>query len=269
MADRPRDHTVPGGGPSMAPAVVLGPEPDDAERARTMAAAITTGTLGTLAIDPPGTPFGSVSPFGLDDAGRPVICISELAEHTRNLRNDARASMLVVEPTAPGGDPLAAGRVTLLGRGVEVDESGREAAKAIHLAANPHAAGYVDYGDFSFWRLEVDAIRYVGGYGRMSWIDAAAWAAARPDPVATFAAGAVEHLNADHADALLLMAQTLAGRGSVTTATAVGIDRLGLELVAVGPDGPGRIRLAFAEPAATPDAIRAATVTLAKAARSA
>jgi putative heme iron utilization protein len=177
--------------------------------------------------------------------------------------------MLIVEPTAPGGDPLAAGRVTLLGRGVEVDEAGREEAKAIHLAGNPHAAGYVDYSDFSFWRLEVDAIRYVGGYGRMSWIDAAAWAAARPDPVAGFGAGAVEHLNAVHADALLLMAQVLAGRPTATKATAVGIDRLGLELVAVGPDGPGRVRLAFDEPATTSEAIRAATVTLAKAARGA
>lgn len=268
MAERPRDHTVPGGGPSMAPQVVLGPEPSDAERARTMVAAITTGTLGTLAIDPAGTPFGSVAPFGLTDDGVPVICISELAEHTRNLRADARASMLVVEPTAAGGDPLAAGRVTLLGRGVEVDAAGREEAKATHLAGNPHAAGYVDYGDFSFWRVEVDAIRYVGGYGRMSWITAGDWAAARPDPVATFGAGAVEHLNADHADALLLMARHLAGRATATTATAVGIDRLGLELVAIGDDGPGRVRLAFDEPATTPEAIRAATVTLARAARS-
>lgn len=267
MTERPRDHTVPGGGPSMAPQVVLGEEPTDAERARTMAAAITTGTLGTLAVDPAGTPFGSVAPFGLDDDGRPVICISELAEHTRNLRNDERASMLIVEPTPAGGDPLAAGRVTLLGRGVEVDAAGRDAAKAIHVAANPHAAGYVDYGDFSFWKVEVDAIRYVGGYGRMSWITAADWAAARPDPVAAFGAGAVEHLNADHADAILLMAQTLGGRSTVTRATAVGIDRLGLELVAVGTDGPGRIRLAFPEPATTPEAIRAATVHLANAAR--
>ena len=152
---------------------------------------------------------------------------------------------------------------------MQVGDEGREAAKAVHLAGNPHAAGYVDYGDFSFWRLEVEAIRFVGGYGRMSWVDAAGWAAARPDPVATFGAGAVQHLNDDHADALLLMAQTLGGRPTVTAATAVGIDRLGLELVAVGPDGPGRVRLVFDQPATTPDQIRGATVTLARAARAA
>lgn len=267
MSTRPPDHTVPTGGPSMAAPVVFGKAPDDAELARTLAAAVTVGTLGTLALDPPGTPFGSVAPFGLDDHGRPVILISELAEHTKNLRADPRASMLVVEPGTPGGDPLAAGRVTLLGRGVEVDDAGRAEAKAVHLAGNPNAAGYAEYGDFSFWRLEVEAVRFVGGYGRMSWVDAAGWEAARPDPVAPFAAGAVEHLNADHADALLLMAQVLGGRPGVTRATATGVDRLGLELMAVGPDGPGRVRLAFDEPATTPDAIRQATIALTKAAR--
>ena len=251
----------------MAAPVVLGVEPDDAERARTLAAAVTVGTLATLALDPPGTPFGSVTPFGLDDDGRPVICISELAEHTRNLRHDSRASMLIAEPHSPGGDPLASGRVTLLGRAVEIDDAGREAAKSIHLAGNPHASGYVDYGDFAFWRLEVEAVRFVGGYGRMSWVDAPAWTAARPDPVATFATGAVAHLNADHADALLLMARVLGARPGVTRATATGIDRLGLELLAIGPDGPGRVRLAFDTPATTPDEIRLATVALANDAR--
>lgn len=269
MMTTPTDHAVPGGGPSMAAPVVLGDEPDDAERARTLAAAVTVGTLATLALDPPGTPFGSVAPFGLDDAGRAVLCISALAEHTRNLRADARASLLIAEAVPAGGDPLAAGRVTVLGRGVEVDDAGRAESRAVHLASNPQAAYYADYGDFSFWRIEVEAVRFVGGYGRMSWVDAASWASARPDPVATFAASAVEHLNVDHADALVAMARVLGGRPEVTVATATGIDRLGLELSAIGPDGIGHVRLGFDEPAITPDAVRLATVRLAGAAREA
>jgi hypothetical protein len=264
------DHQLPpGSAPTTAPPpVVVGAEPGDAERARTLAAGVAVGTLSTLALDPAGTPYGSVAPFGLDDDGTPVLCISELAEHTRNLRADPRSSLLVAEATAaPGSDPLAVGRVTLLGRAVEVGRDGRDEARRVHLAGNAHAAAYVDYGDFSFWRLEVDAIRYVGGYGRMSWIDVAGWAAARPDPVAPFAAGVVEHLNDDHADACLLLVQRLGGRVDATGATVVGVDRLGLELVAAGPGGAGRVRLGFAGPVATPEEVRAATVALVHEAR--
>ena len=120
--------------------------------------------------------------YGLDDKGCPTFFVSTMAEHTHNLDADPRASLLVVEDTPPGADPLASGRVTLLGVAVEVsDPDERAAARAGYLAANP-AAFYVDYGDFQCMRLTVTDVRYVGGFGRMSWVDAAAYAAARPDP---------------------------------------------------------------------------------------
>lgn len=266
------DHQPPPGSAPVAapPPVVIGAEPDDAERARTMAAGVTVGTLSTLAGDPPGTPFGSVAPFGLDDDGTPVLCVSELAEHTRNVRSDPRASLLIAEAAMkPAGDPLALARVTLRGRAVEVGPDDRGEARGIHLAGNPYASAYVDYGDFSFWRLEVEAVRYVGGYGRMSWVDAAGWAAARPDPIALVADGVIEHLNDDHADACLLLAQRIGGRTDATSAVAVGVDRLGLELMAVGPSGAGRVRLGFAAPVATSEEVRAATVALVREARGA
>jgi len=265
----PTDHDVPAGAPAGFPPVVLGREASDAERARTLAATATTGVLSTIARDQTGTPFGSLAPFGLDASGRPVLCISELAEHTRNLRADPRASLLVARPPAPGADPLAQPRLTLVGRAVPVPDAEAADARAAHLAGNPHAAGYVDYGDFSLWRLEVDSIRYVGGYGRMSWVDLPAWQAAEPDPVDPFAAGAVDHLNADHADACLLMVQRLAGRNDAEAAVVTGLDRYGLDLVATGPSGPGRVRLGFDEPVSTPSEVRAATVALARRAREA
>jgi heme iron utilization protein len=269
----PTDHDVPQAtrdapGAPLAP-VVLGQETTDAERSRTLAASVTTGVLSTVAVDEDGIPYGSLAPFGLDGRARPVFCISELAEHTRNLRADARASLLVARPAAPGADPLANARLTLLGRCVEVPDEDVGEARAAHLAGNPHASYYVDFGDFSLWRLEVSAIRYVGGYGRMSWVDVDGWNAAEPDPVEPYAAGAIEHLNADHADACLLMAQHLGQRPDATTAVVTGIDRYGLDLVATGPGGPGRVRLGFDEPVATPDAIRGATVTLTRRAREA
>lgn len=270
MTSPPRDHGAPATGAPTGPRpVVVGPEPDDAERARTLAAGVTIGMLSTLAREPEGTPFGSVAPYALDERGRPVLCISELAEHTQNLHRDPRCSLLIAESVAPGGDPLAVGRVTLLGAAAIVPDDEREAAKAVHLAGNPHAAYYIDYTDFSLWRIEVEALRFVGGYGRMSWVDAPAWSAAEPDPVAPLAAGVVEHMNADHAAANLLIAQALGGRADATSATCVGVDRYGIELVAQGGEGTGRVRIGFASPATTSDEVRAEVVALVHQAKSA
>jgi len=263
-----RTSTTAAAGPDrpVAP-VVRGREPTDAEHARTLAAEVSTGVLSTLGRNPAGSPFGSLAPFGLDGAGRPVLCISELAEHTRNLQADARSSLLVTRPVAPGSDPLAAARLTLIGSTSPVPDDEVAVARDVHLAGNPHAAGYVDYGDFSLWRLSVEVVRYVGGYGRMSWVDVPAWRAAEADPVAAVAAGAVTHLNDDHADACLLMARHLGDRPDAVRAVVVGLDRYGLDLRVVGAEGTGRVRLGFDEPVATGPAIRDATVALTRRAR--
>src|SRR4051794_32886006 len=102
------------------------PTPTHAEQARTLAARVTTGTLATIALDPAGFPYGSFVTFGLD-GGSPAFLISEMAEHTRNLRADSRTSLLVAEPGT--GDPLARARVTLIGRVREAAGSERERAR--------------------------------------------------------------------------------------------------------------------------------------------
>src|SRR5438128_4171963 len=116
------------------------PTPSHAEQARTLAARVTTGTLCTLALEPAGFPYGSFVTFGLD-GGSPVFLISELAEHTRNLRADERSSLLVAEPGT--GDPLARARVTLVGRTRPI--AATERARDAYLAAHPGAAYYVDF----------------------------------------------------------------------------------------------------------------------------
>lgn len=249
--------------------VIIGMEPSDAERARTLAAGRVQGTLGTVAREPEGTPFVSVAPFGIGGDGAPILCISEMAEHTMNLRLDPRCSLLISEIVDEGADPLAAGRVTLLGTAAVVDDADREAAKAAHLAGNPHASYYVDFGDFHLWRVAVDSIRFVGGYGRMSWVSPELWAAAEADPVSGSASGAIAHLNDDHADSLLLIAQVTGGRTDATTATALGLDRYGLDLLATGPTGAGRVRVPWPTEVSTPAEIRSASVELVKAARAA
>ncbi len=241
------------------------PTPTHGERARTLAAAIPTGTLCTIATDPAGAPYGSLVTFAMDGPA-PVFFISELAEHTKNLRVDTRASLLVAE--SGDGDPLAKGRVTLLGHARALaDGRERDVAKDAYLSRHPNAAYYIDYSDFGFWRLDVESVRYIGGYGRMSWVDIADWRAGQPDPIAPHANGIIDHMNADHADAMIAFCRALTRATDTTAATMTGVDRYGFEMSALTGRGPRPIRLAFPEPIATPEDARRAMVALVRRAR--
>lgn len=265
-------HVIPGYDPGREPAEPFtnpAPEPSHAERVRTLVAGQTRGALSTLAVDPPGTPFGSIVTYGLDGRGRPVSFVSTLAEHTRNLLADPRASLLVLEAVPDGADPLAGGRATLLGRMERVaDEAQAEAAKAAYLAANPQAF-YVAYGDFLCVRLEVEHVRYVGGFGRMSWVDPEGYATAEPDPLAPHAADIVGHMNADHAGAIVELCHAYAGRADVTAARMTAVDRYGFEVVADvdGPRQQAAFRVGFRTEQATPDGVRRELVGMLHAAR--
>ena len=207
-------------------------EPSHAERARTLVASQSRGALSTIALDPPGMPFGSVVTYGIDVEGRPSFFVSTLAEHTRNLDADPRASLLVVEETPAGADPLASGRVTLVGTVAEVtDSEERAAARTGYLAANP-SAFYVDYGDFRCLRLDVTGVRYVGGFGRMSWVDTDAYRAAGADPLHSTASAIIGHMNADHAHALVTLCHHFAHRTDVKAASMTAVDRYGFDVVA-------------------------------------
>jgi len=268
-------HIIPGWDPTAAPAADAvdaappAPEPSHAERARTLVASRPQGALSTIGLEPAGTPFGSVVTYGLDPVGAPVFFVSTMAEHTRNLDADARASLLVVEDTPAGADPLASGRVTLLGTVAEVtDPDERAAARAGYLAANPNAF-YVDYGDFRCMRLAVTDVRYVGGFGRMSWVDAPAYADAQPDPLAPAASAIVAHMNADHADALVTLCHHFAARPDVVGASMTAVDRYGFEVVAeLGGDRREALRIGFGGEQQTADEVRAELIAMLATARS-
>ena len=227
------------------------------------------GALSTLAADPVGYPFGSVVSFGLADDGDPLFFVSLMAEHTQNALRDPRASLLVTEPVPDGADPLASGRVTLLGLLAPVDDDGREVARERYLAANPAASYYIEFGDFTFLRLAVDHVRYVGGYGRMSWVDATDYAVAEPDPLVGAAAGIIQHMNDDHADAQMLFCRHFARLPDTVSASMSAVDRYGFELVAVSPEHRTPVRLAFATECTTGDEVRRAMVAMVAEARSA
>lgn len=239
------------------------PTPTHAERARTLVAQGRTATLCTIGQDPAGYPYGSFVMFALDDAS-PVVLISDLAEHTKNLRRDPKSSLLVAE----GGhvDPLANGRVTLLGQWEEL-EDGASDARAAYLATHPGAAYYADFEDFHVWRMRVEAIRYIGGYGRMSWVEPGAWLAATHDPIAESAAGIMAHMNDDHGDALDLYCRVFSKAAEFSAVTMTGIDRYGFEMSLATPDGQRPVRLAFPRPICDATEARAALVAMVRAAR--
>lgn len=266
MSQRPSGHDVPsgaeGGAPAGSPGGAPPPEPSHAERCRTLVASQTRGTLCTLATQPDGYPYGSVASYALDERGDPLFFVSLMAEHTQNALRDPRGSLLVSEPVPDGADPLASGRATLLGDLSEVPEAERAGVRDRYLAATPTAAYYIDFGDFTFYRLAVRDIRYVGGYGRMSWVDAASYAAAEPDPLVGAAAGIIGHMNADHAEAQVLFCRHLAARPDTTEASMSAVDRYGFEMVAVSPAGRAAVRLGFPAPCSSAEEVRAAMVSL-------
>ncbi len=240
------------------------PEPSFAERVRTMLHRGRTGALSTWSAKFEGYPFGSIMPYGVAPDGSPTFFVSSLALHTKNLRRDPRASLLVGATAAE--DPLAVGRVTLVGEVVPVEDEVLEAVREDYLARHPSSRAWVGFGDFSFHRLAVRDAWYVAGFGAMGWIDAADLRAASPDPLADAADEIVAHMNEDHADALALYARAFAGLDA-TSARMLEVDRLGFRLRAETPGEPGEARLAFAAPVATPEEARKALVRMVREAR--
>jgi heme iron utilization protein len=241
--------------------------PTHAERCRTLADRARSATLSTLAREPAGYPYGSLVTVAIDDAGRPLLLLSTLAEHTTNLLAAPQASILLTEPLGAHDQPLALGRVTLLGPCTAVSDDEKAAVRDVFLARQPSASYYVDFEDFAFYRLEPAALRYVGGFGRMSWVSPEDYRRAEPDPLADAAAGILAHMNGDHSDSVLAYAKALAGIRDASAATMTAVDRYGFELAMTTPECPRATRLAFDEPVATADEVRRAMIEMVKRAR--
>ena len=260
-----RDHGDVGDAPSVPPPLrplTITAQPSAAEQARTIAAAANAATLATLTAD--GDPWASLVAYGLV-GGAPVLCVSNLAEHGRNLANDPRASLSIVTASSDT-DPLATSRITLAGFVTLPAGADRDAARAAYLNAVPAARFYIEYSDFTLWVLRVNRVRWVGGYGRMDSATAEQYLGAEPDPVTPAAARAIAHLNADHADALASMARAFGGYPDTDTAVCTGIDRYGLDVRVHTPRGVAYTRVGFPEPLQSADQLHSVTADLARAA---
>jgi len=204
-------------------------------------------------------------PYALDDSGAPVFLISSMAVHTQNVLADPRASLLVMQ-SGGDADPLGAPRATLLGNVTRVETTG--ALRAAYLDRHPASRFWIDYSDFAFFRLDVTDVHFVGGFGVMGWVTAANYSAAEADPLLNDAAQILEHMNADHSDALRAIARHFGGLAA-EEATMVACDRLGFVLRVRTPEGMKGTRVAFPEEVRSREAARRVLVAMTREAKSA
>lgn len=139
---------------------------------------VASQSAGLLATSSAGHPWGSLVAFGALEDGSPVLLVSRMAEHGRNLLAEPRASLVVTDLSA-SDDPLACPRVTLAGHARQPSGADAQTALDTFLAAVPHSSHYAQFADFTLWVLRPDRVRWVGGYGRMDSIDPTAYREAR------------------------------------------------------------------------------------------
>lgn len=247
-----------GGGPASKQPVI--PEPTYGERARTLAYLGRLGSLSTHSRKQPGWPFGSVMPYALDAGGCPIFLISSMAMHTQNIAGDARAGLLITQLDTES-DPLGASRVTLLGNVLKVPDTERGSVREVYLARHKNAGYWVDFDDFAFYRMEVVDVYFVGGFGVMGWVSAEYYLGAEPDPLVDSAPGILRHVNADHADALLLMVRVFAAI-ETEEAAMTSVDRLGFQVRLKSGDRVHGTRIAFPREVRSPEQVRAAMVEM-------
>jgi len=228
-----------------------------ARNTRLMMRGARSAVLSTALKSGGGWPYGSLVSVAFDSDLSPLMLFSGLSDHTRNLAVDSRASLLI-EATSRLKNPQTGPRVSVLGKITKTSDARH---RRRFLALHPEAALYAGFGDFSFFRMKIERVHFVGGFARAVWFKTAdivadkkaAAAVARAEP------GVVRHMNADHAQAVDHYANALLGRaGSGWRMT--GIDPDGFDL----RRGGRTARLAFETPLQNRKAIREELVRLAQ-----
>lgn len=234
---------------------------DDARAVRDLVRGVDRAALAVTLGD--GTPYASLVLAACDVSARPILLISQLAEHTQAILRDPTVSLLF-DGTAGAEDALSGARASLQGR---VDKTDDPALRARFLARHPSAAAYADFGDFAFYVVTPSRAHFIGGFGRIGWVDGAALvdAAAADLPLTAAEADVVDHMNDDHADAVALYARMVDGPQPADAAWV---------MTGVDPDGcdlrwGGRVlRVPFSKRIETADKARGELVRMVKTARS-
>lgn len=221
--------------------------------------------LSTHSVKYPEYPFGSVAPFVCNQQAEPVILISDIAEHTKNIQQHAKVSLLVFS----GAEDLQANaRLTLMGEAIPCDKQDAD-LRARYLRYLPQAAGYFDMHDFNFYRIRIDHVRYIAGFGRMGWFEGNALNAdIAGTELVEQEQDILAHMNADHQVSLLQYCQHV-HNVTADNAEMIGMDAEGFDVrYHQGEETQGQLRFAFEQPVLNAQEARKALVALSQACKS-
>jgi heme iron utilization protein len=212
------------------------------------------GVLSTHSVDVEGYPFGSIAPYVLNYEGEPTMLISDIAQHTRNIKRNKKVSLTIFDQGAD--DPQASGRLTWIGNAESVDPSNTE-IRHRYLRYFPSAESYFDTHDFSLYCIHLRRARFIGGFGEIYWIEPDAMLL--ENPFRETERSIVEHMNQDHRKALLHYC-TLLKVATVNAVAMTGIDSEGFDMLADNR----KLRIDFDTSISTVEAARATLVELAR-----
>src|SRR5215470_4780558 len=201
---------------------------DQARTARMLLKRQSVGVLSTHSVDVEGYPFGSIAPYVLNYDGEPTMLISDIAQHTRNIKRDKRVSLTIFDQCAD--DPQASSRLTWIGNAEPVDPSDTK-IRHRYLRYFPSSESYFEAHDFSLYRIRLRRARFIGGFGQIYWIEPDALLV--KNPFRETERSIIEHMNQDHEQALFHYCNAVAG-ATVDTITMTGIDGEGFDLLADG-----------------------------------
>lgn len=237
--------------PSQNPTMPLKQATINATLARQLMRETSNGVLCSMSQDMLGYPLGSVTPFVLTHEATPVVYVSSIAQHTSNMLADPHVCLTV---RAEGvDDAQAAGRVSVIGDARALNAEDSTELESRYFALFPDAKAYAGTHDFAFFAIVPRRVRYIGGFGKIFWVEAEQWGLPRPE-WASEESDVVSHMNRDHADALIRMS------GQKAAAELVTVDAEGCHLRVAGA-----IRyIPFPEPCLTMDSLRTAMITLAR-----
>lgn len=211
------------------------------------------GVLSTHSLDVEGYPFGSIAPYTLNYESEPTILISDLAQHTHNIKRNNKVSLTVFDQSVD--DAQSNARLTWIGDAVLIDPAETEIRER-YLRYFPSAESYFATHDFSFYRIRLRRARFIGGFGQIFWIEPDAMLI--KNPFRETEQGIVEHMNQDHQKALVHYCRLL-GREVVEAVTMTGIDSEGFDMLA----DKRKLRIDFDAPINTSEEARAVLIKLA------
>ncbi len=223
-----------------------------------------SGVLSSFSAKFAGYPFGSVMPFVLGHDCQPIVLISTIAEHTKNIIANPKVSLLVF---AGAEDLHANGRLTLIGEAEQLDKNDAN-LMARYCRYFPESIGYLAMHDFQFYRINITQARYIAGFGKMSWLGSEEVVDINQsvNTITQLETSMIEHMNADHVESMQLYCQHF-HQIKPETVHLIGVDCDGFDMEVVINDNIKILRVNFESPIFDANSARIAFAALAKIAR--